>query len=89
MGDLVYSVNEGALAVVPISRVGAKAQSDHMVVEVILENDSILQISPTHPTADGRTFGDLTAGDALDVNGDGTVNPCDGHSLGSSLATGT
>jgi len=40
--------------------------SDHRVVRVELESGRILEISPGHPTADGRTFGDLRAGDRLD-----------------------
>jgi hypothetical protein len=37
----------------------------HHVVRVSLSNGSVLEISPGHPTADGRTIGDLRAGDRL------------------------
>ena len=39
---------------------------DHHVVRVQLATGALLEVSPRHPTADGRTFGDLRAGDALD-----------------------
>jgi hypothetical protein len=37
----------------------------HHVVEVRLEDDTVLAISPGHPTADGRAFDDLRPGDDL------------------------
>jgi hypothetical protein len=39
---------------------------DHHVVRVALANGAVLEVSPRHPTADGRTFGDLRAGESLD-----------------------
>ena len=36
------------------------------MVEVKLAHGVVLNITPDHPTADGRTFGDLAAGDRLD-----------------------
>jgi len=36
------------------------------MVEVRLSNGRALSISPSHPTADGRTFADLAKGDLLD-----------------------
>ena len=33
---------------------------------MVLEGGAVLEISAPHPTADGRTFGDLRAGDTLD-----------------------
>jgi hypothetical protein len=38
---------------------------DHHVAAVVLANGAVLRISPRHPTADGRSFGDLRAGDHL------------------------
>jgi hypothetical protein len=35
-------------------------------VRVELEGGRVLEISPGHPTADGRTFGDLVTGGFLD-----------------------
>jgi hypothetical protein len=36
------------------------------VVRVTSTDGRVLEISPGHPTADGRTFGDLRAGTRLD-----------------------
>ena len=41
-------------------------QRDHHVVRVRLATGAVLDVSPRHPTADGRTFGDLRAGGQLD-----------------------
>ena len=38
----------------------------HHVVRVRLTDGRTLELSPGHPTADGRTFGDLVAGGTLD-----------------------
>jgi hypothetical protein len=66
VGDLVYSADEGSLRVVPIAEIHQTPVSDHRVVRVALETGRVLEISPGHPTADGRWFGDLRAGDRLD-----------------------
>ena len=66
-GDLVYSVHRGAFAVVPIKLVHrTPVAPTHQVVELKLAHGAILHVTPNHPTADGRTFGDLAAGDRLD-----------------------
>ena len=39
---------------------------NHRVVEVTLAHGATLRISPRHPTADGRRFADLAAGDLVD-----------------------
>jgi hypothetical protein len=66
-GDLVYSVDRGALAIVPIARIHRQpVNGSHRVVELTLEHGAPLRISPRHPTADGRTFADLAPGDWLD-----------------------
>jgi hypothetical protein len=66
VGDLVYSVDHEAVVAVPVLRVNRAPVHDHHVVRVSLENGHVLSISAPHPTADGRTFGDLRAGDMLD-----------------------
>ena len=67
VGDLVYSMDHGTLAAVPIARVHREpVTAAHRMVEVRLAEGTILRISPRHPTADGRQFGDLAAGDRLD-----------------------
>ena len=62
----MYSVNRGALEAVPVLQVRSKPQRHHHVMRVVLETGTTLEISASHPTADGRTLGDLTAGDQLD-----------------------
>jgi hypothetical protein len=66
-GDLVYSIHHGQIAIVPIAETGRQAaQRDHRVVRLLLATGMVLEISPRHPTADGRRMGDLAANDQLD-----------------------
>jgi hypothetical protein len=65
-GDLVYSVDRGRLAVVPVKRTNRVAVRDHVMVRVVFAGGAVLRESPRHPTADGRSFGELGAGDAID-----------------------
>ena len=62
----MYSVEDEAIVAVPIARVNRRHVEGHHVVELRLERGTVLHVSPGHPTADGRTFGDLVAGDELD-----------------------
>ncbi len=67
VGDLVYSVHRGSLAVVPIKLVHRQpVTGSHRVVELQLAHGPTLRISPRHPTADGRHFADLAPGDLVD-----------------------
>jgi hypothetical protein len=67
VGDLVYSIDRGSLAVVPIKRVHRQpVTGSHRVVELKLAHGATLRISPQHPTADGRHFADLAPGDLVD-----------------------
>lgn len=65
-GDLVYSVDGEAIVVVPVLRAASTPVVRHHVVRVQLESGAVLEVSPGHPTADGRTFADLRAGGTLD-----------------------
>jgi hypothetical protein len=65
VGDLVYSIDGAAVAVVPIVRISRVAAFQHRVVRVRLKNGATLEISAGHPTADGRSFAMLRAGDEL------------------------
>lgn len=65
-GDFVYSVDHGTIIAVPIVQTNRTPVSRHSVMRVVLRGGSVLEISPLHPTADGRTFGGLVAGDSLD-----------------------
>jgi hypothetical protein len=67
IGDLVFSADDGMLRAVPLAMIHrTPVTSDHRIVRVVLESGRVLEISPGHPTADGRTFADLRAGDTLD-----------------------
>jgi hypothetical protein len=65
-GDLVYSEHEGTLLAVPLLRVVRQPVTGHHVLHVVTAGGAVLDISAPHPTADGRTFGELQAGDRLD-----------------------
>jgi len=67
IGDLVYTVDHDAIVVAPLLNVGHTSVAHHHVVRVTLADGRVLEISPGHPTADGRTFGDLVAGGKLDA----------------------
>lgn len=66
VGDLVYSVDHGKIVTAPILRTNRTPVTGHSVMRVELASGSVLDISPGHPTTDGRTFGGLRPGDALD-----------------------
>lgn len=67
VGDLVYTADSSMLVAVPLAAVHrSPVDGEHRVVRVTLETGRVLEISPGHPTADGRFFGDLHAGDFLD-----------------------
>jgi hypothetical protein len=65
VGDLVMSIDHGHLAAVPIRETHRAAVTNHRVVEIVLRDGATLHISAAHPTADGRFFGQLQAGDWL------------------------
>ena len=66
VGDLVFSVEGGAVVVVPLRSVQRiPVTSAHQVSRVTLASGAVLEISAGHPTADGRTFADLRAGHDL------------------------
>jgi hypothetical protein len=65
VGDLVYSVDDLAIVAVPILAVHRQPAQGHAVPRVVLDDGRTLEVSAGHPTADGRTFGDLAPGDRL------------------------
>jgi len=65
-GDLVYTVEGNAIVAVPILRTNRTPVANHHVIRVKLADGRSQEISAGHPTADGRTFGDLFAGTRLD-----------------------
>ncbi len=65
-GDVVYSVVREAFVAVPLLAVhSVDAGVGHHVVRVTLESGRVVEMSPGHPTADGRVFADLREGDVL------------------------
>jgi hypothetical protein len=66
VGDRVVSVERGVRVIVPIARVvRTPAPPSHVIVQVVLADGRIVEMSPGHPTADGRTFADLAPGERL------------------------
>jgi hypothetical protein len=72
-GDLVYSVHRGQVVAVPILQAVHVAAPNHVIVEVTLANGRVIEMSPRHPTADGRTFAELRAGGLLQGEGIASV----------------
>ena len=65
VGDIVWTVDAtGGRAVRPLIRVSRVPVLNHHVVHLILTDGRVLNISAPHPTADGRTVGDLEVGEA-------------------------
>ena len=67
-GDLVLtSDGHGGVLSVAITRVGhTDVGVSHHVVHLVLSDGRVVDVSPGHPTADGRTVGVLLAGDRYD-----------------------
>jgi hypothetical protein len=63
----VYSVEDDAIVVVPIERVGSTEVAEHYALNLELSNGRRLEISPGHPDIEGRPIGELTSGDFLDT----------------------
>jgi hypothetical protein len=65
VGDRVLSVHHGRVVAVPILEIHQEPVRNHRVVRVELTSGAVLEISAPHPTADGRTFGELRTDDTL------------------------
>lgn len=65
VGDLVYSINHGAIEIAPIALTHSVKTVNHVIRRVTLSNGNVLKISGAHPTADGRVFAQLNSGDRL------------------------
>jgi hypothetical protein len=67
-GMIVWSLdkngNRVSERVVRVSR--TEVPADHHVVDLVLSDGRELQVSPGHPTTNGKTVGDLNPGDAYD-----------------------
>ena len=66
VGDEVYSVDRGRVIAVPIVSVRRTSVSKHRMVRLTLAGKGVLEACASHPTADGRSLGQVRAGDLLD-----------------------
>jgi hypothetical protein len=64
-GDLVLSMNDGQLVAVPVLATRSVQVFNHAVVHIVLDNGRTIEVSGSHPTADGRRLDALQPGDAL------------------------
>lgn len=65
VGDPIWTVNrEGKRVGAHVKFIGSKdAPATHQVVRLTMEDGRVVLVSPAHPLVDGRTVGDLGAGD--------------------------
>src|SRR5438552_3526707 len=65
VGDLVWTEGvSGARIAAPLVSTGSTpVPPTHLVVHLVLSDGRTVNVSPGHPTADGRRVGDLAAGD--------------------------
>src|SRR5437762_13574665 len=68
VGDLVWTEGaSGARVAAPLVSTGSTpVPPTHLVVHLVLSDGRTVDVSPGHPTADGRRVGDLAAGDLFD-----------------------
>jgi hypothetical protein len=64
-GDLVLSMSEGQLVAVPVLATRSVQVFNHAVVRLLLDNGRTIEVSGSHPTADGQRLDALRPGDAL------------------------
>src|SRR2546425_10570167 len=65
IGDVVWTRDAtGARVAAPLLNIGSTpVPATHRVVQLRLSDGRAVDVSPGHPTADGRKVGDLVAGD--------------------------
>ena len=67
VGDLVWTLDAGVRVAVPLVEIGSTpVPATHRVVQLRLSDGRAVDVSPGHPTADGRKVGDLRGGDDYD-----------------------
>lgn len=68
VGDMVWTVDASGKQVArPLVRIGSTpVPATHRVVQLRLADGRAVDVSPGHPTNDGRKVGDLAAGDVYD-----------------------
>ena len=91
VGDLVWTLDAGVRVAVPLVEIGSTpVPATHRVVQLRLSDGRAVDVSPGHPTADGRKVGDLTAGDGYDgaIVMSATLSPYSGGSTFDVLPAG-
>ncbi len=63
---MVYSLHRGQLTAVPLVGTQRILVQNHRVVRLDFEGGARIEMSAGHPTADGRGFGALRAGQEVD-----------------------
>ena len=68
VGDVVWTQDAaGARVALPLIEIGnTPVPATHRVVQLRLSDGRAVDVSPGHPTADGRNIGDLAVGDSYD-----------------------
>jgi hypothetical protein len=68
VGDVVWTQDmDGARIARPLVEIGSTpVPATHRVIQLRLSDGRAVDVSPRHPTADGRKVGDLVAGDGYD-----------------------
>jgi hypothetical protein len=68
VGDLVWTIDKsGERVIAALLSVGSTpVPATHQVVHLALSDGRTVDVSPGHPTADGRRVGDLRSGEAFD-----------------------
>jgi hypothetical protein len=84
VGMRVWSIDEGGRRIVAnVARIGhMRVPATHQVVRLVLDDGRALRASPGHPLADGRSLGNVEAGDRVDGANvlSTTLEPYDGGS---------
>lgn len=63
VGDLVYSVHDEAIVLVPLLQAESRPVEGHHVSRLSLSDGTVLEVSEGHPMGDGTSFGSLSVGD--------------------------
>jgi hypothetical protein len=91
VGDLVWTLDAGVRVAVPLVEIGSTpVPATHRVVQLRLSDGRAVDVSPGHPTADGRKVGDLRGGDGYDgaIVMSATLSPYSGGSTFDVLPAG-
>jgi len=66
VGDRIWSLDDdGERVPARVVETGTLPVTDHELIRIVLADDRVVRASASHPTADGRLFGALEAGDVV------------------------